>query len=118
MIAAIAVVFSLFTVLFSLAISLYAVDLAVAAANGKYEKRDVTAYLFSPDETVELECLFEKDVNLPYIKPEDFLDRAYEIDFSTKKNSRPFERFLLPTHVLTITTTPTASMSFPLQTRK
>lgn len=63
------------------------VPLAVAAANGKYEKRDVTAYLFSPDETAELECLFEKDVNLPYIKPEDFLDRAYEIDFSTKKNS-------------------------------
>ncbi|SDB19233.1 Peptidase family S41 [Ruminococcaceae bacterium FB2012] len=49
-----------------------------------FEKKNVTAYLYSMDKSEELECLFSRELpEVPYVSMEDFLDRIYTVDFTT-----------------------------------
>lgn len=49
-----------------------------------FEKKNVTAYLYSNDKSEEIECLFSKELSeVPYVSMEDYLDRVYTVDFTT-----------------------------------
>ena len=48
-----------------------------------FEKKNVTAYLYSMDKSEELECLFSRELpEVPYVSMEDFLDRIYTVDLA------------------------------------
>ena len=57
-----------------------------AAKDADYVAKELTAYLYSLDDTVTMTCLFKDGLDIPFIDPEDYLNRAYTVEFSTAKN--------------------------------
>lgn len=73
-------------VIVTLVILLSSVPAAGAADDAGYKAKEVTAYLYSLDDAVSLTCLFKDGLDVPFVEPEDYLNRAYTVEFSTKKN--------------------------------
>ena len=58
-----------------------------SAAERRYTEQEVTAYLYSKDKTVQLNCLFYEDMPFePYIDAGDFFARLFETDFTVTDN--------------------------------
>ena len=58
-----------------------------ADETGNYEKKEVTAYLFSMEETATIECVFFDALpEVPYIDPVDYLGVIFTDDFTEKDN--------------------------------
>ncbi len=73
-----------------LAVIIFAAAAAIpaSAAQDAYTKKEITAYLFSKDDTTTLTCLFKEDnPSLPYISLTDYLKPIYKEPFSVKKES-------------------------------
>lgn len=63
-----------------------AAPVSVSAAQRKNTAKDVTAYLYSMDEKVTLECRFFEDMaGEPYINVTDYLDKIYSGKFSVSE---------------------------------
>ena len=60
---------------------------AAASSNGQRTK-DVTAYVFSMDDSKKLTCLFTDQLpSVPYIEVTDYLNTIYKIPFTAEKNA-------------------------------
>ena len=67
-----------------LAVSMFPMS-AFAHQEAVYVKKSVTAYKYSKDKSDKLTCLFLNDLpDVPYVNVEDYLDRIYTKDFTTK----------------------------------
>ena len=52
-----------------------------------YRAEELTAYLYSKDDTVSMSCLFRADLpTVPYIGAVDYLNQLYTVAFTSKKN--------------------------------
>ena len=62
-------------------------SLFVMADEPSYTERDVTAYLYSLEETKSIRCVFYDDLpEVPYLDPCDFFEVIFTSDFSQIKN--------------------------------
>lgn len=53
----------------------------------KYQEKEITAYLYEPETSVQLKCLFYEDMPFePYINAGDFFARLFESDFTVTDN--------------------------------
>ncbi|MBQ7186119.1 MAG: hypothetical protein IJR91_00660 [Ruminococcus sp.] len=69
----------------ALAVSSLSLSAFAEETEGGYDKKTLTAYLYSKDDSKELDCLFTKaNPDLPYLKAEDFLDSIFTVDFETE----------------------------------
>ena len=55
------------------------------AEESSFEKRSVKAYLFSMDESKQLDCLFTKEnPDMPYMGVKDYLDNIFTVEFTSE----------------------------------
>lgn len=60
-------------------------DINETKNNAEFEKKNVSTFVFSKQKKDSLECLFLKDLpEVPYVNVEDYLDRIYTKDYTTK----------------------------------
>ena len=60
---------------------------AAPADSVSYKSKQVTAYLYSMDETKNMTCLFRDDLPMiPYISAVDFLNQLYTVEFKCRKD--------------------------------
>ena len=78
----------------AMAVSISAIMIAgsirpgVSAAERKYEKKDITAYLFGMDEKTTLNCLIYSDMpSVPYVGIDDYLEKLFDTKFSVSEES-------------------------------
>lgn len=61
---------------------------SAAASSGGQRTKDVTAYVFSMDDSKKLTCLFtDKLPSIPYIEVTDYLNTIYTAPFTAEKNA-------------------------------
>lgn len=65
---------------------LTAFPVSVSAADRAYQKKDVTAYLYSTDSETNLECLFLDELpSVPYVDAADYLNQIFTVSFTESK---------------------------------
>ncbi len=61
---------------------------SAAASSGGQRTKDITAYVFSMDDSKKLTCLFTDQLpSVPYIEVTDYLNTIYKIPFTAEKNA-------------------------------
>ena len=68
-----------------LAISSLSISAFAEEEENGYEKKPVKAYIYSMDESREIECLFKKDnPDLPYVSVREYLDSIMTVSFASE----------------------------------
>lgn len=86
-----------------------------AATERKYREQEITAYLYEPETSVQLKCLFYEDMPFePYINAGDFFARLFESDFTVTDNGDGVFTVTAPNNLTMVADTENDTVHFDL----